>query len=98
MDFAIEENEGKYKIKLNRNGMYEVVINCEVNNNNLILSFNNYDKNINRLWIRIKAEDNEYIYGCGEQFSYFNLRGNKFPLFTTEQGLEETKKLYNSFG
>ena len=46
----------------------------------------------NRLVIRIAADDQEYVWGCGEQFSYFNLRGKNFPLWTQEQGVGRNKQ------
>jgi len=41
----------------------------------------------NRLWIRLPAQRREPTYGCGEQFSRFNLRGSRVPLWTGEQGV-----------
>ena len=29
----------------------------------------------NRIWLRLAAQPEDHIYGCGEQFSYFDLRG-----------------------
>ncbi len=40
----------------------------------------------NRLWLRLPAEEDESVYGGGEQFTYFNMRGHDFPIWTTEQG------------
>lgn len=40
----------------------------------------------NRFWINLAASQEEAIYGCGEQFSEFNLRGKKVPLWVEEQG------------
>jgi hypothetical protein len=40
-----------------------------------VLSFTQLDPAINRLWLRIPAKKDEYVWGCGEQMSYFNLRG-----------------------
>ncbi len=34
----------------------------------------------NRIWLRLAANPDDHIYGCGEQFSYFDLRGKPFPL------------------
>jgi len=41
----------------------------------------------NRFWVRLFALEDEYVYGCGEQASYFNLRGRNFPLWTSEPGV-----------
>ena len=35
---------------------------------------------INRFWLRVEAAEDEHVYGCGEQMSYFDLRGRHFPL------------------
>ena len=43
-------------------------------------------RGVDRLWLRLVAERDERVYGGGEQFSYFNLRGRSFPLWTREQG------------
>jgi len=45
-----------------------------------------------RFRLRLPAEAREHIYGCGEQFSYFDLRGHVFPLWTSEQGVGRNKK------
>jgi len=41
----------------------------------------------NRLWIRLSAAHGEPAFGCGEQFSRFNLRGSTVPIWTGEQGV-----------
>ena len=40
---------------------------------------------VNRLWLRLYAEENEHVYGGGEQFTYFDMRGKTFPLWVQEQ-------------
>lgn len=47
--------------------------------------------NCNRFWLRLAANPDEAVWGCGEQFSYFNLRGEHFPLWTREQGVGRNK-------
>jgi len=44
-----------------------------------------------RFRIAIPAAPEEHVYGCGEQFSFFDLRGRKFPLWTSEQGVGRNK-------
>ena len=39
------------------------------------------------LWLRLVAEEGEHLYGGGEQFTYFNLNGHKFQIWTREQGI-----------
>ncbi|UYP46230.1 hypothetical protein NEF87_002515 [Candidatus Lokiarchaeum ossiferum] len=44
-------------------------------------------KKYNRFWIKLAANPDEAIYGCGEQYSELNLRGKKLPLWVEEQGI-----------
>ncbi len=46
---------------------------------------------LNRLWLRLVAEPAEQVWGGGEQMSYFNLRGRRFPLWTSEPGVGRDK-------
>jgi len=55
------------------------------------ISFTCTDESYNRFWMRIFADSEEKIYGCGEQLSYFNLRGRNFPLWTSEPGVGRDK-------
>ncbi len=48
----------------------------------------------NRWRFHFYAQTEESVYGCGEQFSHFNLRGRSFPLWTSEQGVGRNKKSY----
>eukprot|EP01037_Dinobryon_pediforme_P001927 gene1927-1959_t len=50
-----------------------------------------HDPDINRFWFRLHAEPDEHVWGCGEQMSYFNLRGRRFPLWTSEPGVGRDK-------
>lgn len=49
---------------------------------------------INRLWWRVPAQHDEHVWGCGEQMSYFDLRGRHFPLWTSEPGVGRDKHTY----
>lgn len=49
---------------------------------------------LNRLWMRVQSEAKEKVYGCGEQMSYFNLKGRHFPLWTSEPGVGRDKNTY----
>lgn len=65
-----------------------------VNQDRLELLFEAADDHLNRLWFRVAADPEEKVYGCGEQMSYFNLRGRHFPLWTSEPGVGRNKKTY----
>jgi alpha-glucosidase len=45
----------------------------------------------NRIWIRVPADPGEHVWGGGEQMSYFDLRGRRFPLWTSEPGVGRDK-------
>ena len=49
------------------------------------------DKRFNRLWLRLRAEEDEHVTGGGEQFSCLDLRGKLFPIWTREQGVGRNK-------
>lgn len=49
------------------------------------------DPRLNRFWFRIHAEQREHVWGGGEQMSYFDLRGRRFPLWTSEPGVGRDK-------
>ncbi|XP_078489149.1 sulfoquinovosidase-like [Ciona intestinalis] len=51
----------------------------------------NVDGTLNRLWLKIAADEDEHVYGGGEQFSHFNMRGHRYPIWTREQGVGRNK-------
>jgi sulfoquinovosidase len=55
------------------------------------VTFRTEDSALNRIWIRIHAEQGEHIWGGGEQMSYFDMRGRRFPLWTSEPGVGRDK-------
>jgi alpha-glucosidase len=46
----------------------------------------------NRWSFELFTEPGERVWGCGEQFSHFDLRGRDFPLWTSEQGVGRNPK------
>lgn len=55
------------------------------------LEFSAKDPTINRVWLRLVAEEPEHVWGGGEQMSYFDMRGRRFPLWTSEPGVGRDK-------
>ena len=49
------------------------------------------DQTINRVWLRVVADKDEHVWGGGEQMSYFDMRGRRFPLWTSEPGVGRDK-------
>jgi alpha-glucosidase len=56
-----------------------------------IVAFSEADAATNRIWLRITAETGEHVWGGGEQMSYFDMRGHRFPLWTSEPGVGRDK-------
>lgn len=55
------------------------------------------DDSLNRLWLRVVAEQDEHVWGGGEQLSYFDMRGRRFPLWTSEPGVGRDKSTLLTF-
>ena len=49
------------------------------------------DPAVNRFWLRVCAEPDEHVWGGGEQMSYLDMRGRRFPLWTSEPGVGRDK-------
>ena len=56
-----------------------------------VIAFHAADPADNRLWLRLPAAADEHAWGCGEQMSYLDLRGRRFPLWTSEPGVGRDK-------
>ncbi len=86
----------KYKILSENSVLFDELIKVEIKVEDGVykLNFSSTDEkiNINRIWIRLPSSKDEYIYGCGEQFSEFNLKSKKVPLWVSEQGVGRNKK------
>lgn len=86
----VEEKDGMYLLDFE--GMIEAAVKTE--DSLCTLDFQKKDDTINRFWFRVAADAEEKCYGCGEQMSYFNLRGRNFPLWTSEPGVGRDKTTY----
>ena len=71
-----------------------IQVNVECKQDVCTLDFVQKDERINRFWFRVAADKDEKCYGCGEQMSYFNLRGRNFPIWTSEPGVGRDKTTY----
>ncbi len=72
----------------------EIEMVIDVNGSLATLKLTQKNPNINRFWMRTASSDGEHIYGCGEQMSYFDLKGRHFPLWTSEPGVGRDKTTY----
>ena len=60
----------------------------------LTVRFSCGEEGVNRFWLRVPADPEERCYGCGEQMSYFNLRGRNYPIWTSEPGVGRDKTTF----
>jgi alpha-glucosidase len=68
-----------------------VMLDLSGDERNVVVAFNTSDASINRIWLRVQAERGEHVWGGGEQMSYFDMRGRRFPLWTSEPGVGRDK-------
>ena len=47
---------------------------------------------LNRVFLRYASPPDEHFYGFGEQFTYLDQKGRKFPIITQEQGIGRGKE------
>ena len=87
---AVKETEKGCKLDLQG----ELTVEIRLDGDCARLFFTAKDPGFNRFWLRVKADKNEHCYGCGEQMSYFDLRGRHFPLWTSEPGVGRDKSTY----
>ena len=71
-----------------------LTVSVEMDETRVTLHFSGAPERVNRFWFRVAADPDEKVYGCGEQMSYFNLRGRHFPLWTSEPGVGRDKTTY----
>lgn len=86
----VKEGRVFYTIKF-FNKDVEMVCSLSERDGRLEIAFSALPEGYNRLELFFLAQEDEHIYGCGEQFSYFDLRGKNFPLWTGEQGVGRNK-------
>ena len=52
---------------------------------------------VNRIWLRLHGEAGERFWGGGEQFSYLDLSGRRFPFWVSEPGVGRDDESFVSF-
>lgn len=94
-DFTVERRGEGYLVKLTRGDVASATLEIALDAaGRVAMNIQAAGETRNRLWLRLAARAEDRIYGCGEQFSYFNLRGRPFPLWTSEQGVGRNKNTY----
>ena len=70
---------------------------CSGSDEHATVHLQSREPEFDRLWLRILAEESEHVWGGGEQMSYFDLRGRRFPLWTSEPGVGRDKSTEITF-
>lgn len=93
--FSLQKETDKNSIifSFDNNPVIKLIV-SETKEGRLQVEFETIEKKYNRFWLRISATEDEKIYGCGEQLTYFNLRGKNFPLWSSEPGIGRNKNSY----
>lgn len=68
-------------------GDYKLSLKMRIENNRFIVDEIEKSDKINRIYFILKSDKEERFYGCGEQFSYFDLKGRNYPIWTSEPGV-----------
>ncbi|PKL08588.1 MAG: alpha-glucosidase [Spirochaetae bacterium HGW-Spirochaetae-7] len=100
-EFSIEESPAGARILLSRGGEERLLLALSEEDGRLVVRPSLLAPIViaggplsvpNRFWFRLPAWPGESVFGGGEQFSHFNLRGRRFPLWTSEQGVGRNKR------
>lgn len=76
-------------------GQASIILQFKISESNrVVMHIEDCQQHFNRLWFRVPTEKEAPVWGCGEQMSYFNLRGRNFPLWTSEPGVGRDKSTY----
>lgn len=96
-EFSAEEFNDRFKISFtNENLNLRLDVYIREENNRLTMEFRNAGDEINRIWINLKATKNEHVYGCGETFTHFDLKGENVRVWVAEhQNLKRLEKKFH---
>lgn len=92
--FSVTKQKNGYLFCFFKEGSEDVLVELSITerDDRLHLQSHCTDTRYNRIWLRIPAEKSEQVFGGGEQFSYYDLRGRRFPIWTSEQGVGRNKR------
>jgi sulfoquinovosidase len=91
-DFAIAEVAGStVTLRAAKDGPIAAQITLTRGSDAVVLDIETHHADCNRLMIKFVATPDEYVWGGGEQMSYLNLKGRRFPMWTSEPGVGRDK-------
>jgi alpha-glucosidase len=83
--------DGRIELRASPGAPLRLTLRVTLDGPRAIIAFRPADAGDNRLWVRLPATADEHVWGCGEQMSYLDLRGRRFPLWTSEPGVGRDK-------
>jgi len=83
--------DGRIELRQHVGGQLQLALRVNAAGRHASIAFESASAGFNRLWLRLPAEPAERVWGCGEQMSYLDLRGRRFPLWTSEPGVGRDK-------
>lgn len=81
---VVEELENGFSLLFRDRQSRTYRLNVTVNDGRITVKYESKVKGINRFWISLPADQNEHIYGCGETYSEFDLKGQKVRIWVAE--------------
>ena len=83
---SVEKVEGGYRLVYGEKSANErYVFKVEEKEGRLRLSYEGENKpGVNRYWLSFKTNPKEHIYGCGETYSEFDLKGQNVRIWVAE--------------
>ncbi|MDF2504726.1 MAG: family 31 glycosyl hydrolase, alpha-glucosidase, partial [Clostridium sp.] len=96
-NFEISQKKDEIIVTFSKGKLNSLKVVFTLEGERTVVKFLENPNKLNRLWLRLVADKEEHIYGCGEQFSNFDLRGKNYPLWTSEQGIGRNKNNYTTF-
>ena len=96
--FEVDEDENQVTIVMTTDDNQPITIQLvSTPESQLEMKFAEFPTAYDRLCFRLQSNKDEFIYGGGEQFTHFNLKGYNFPIWIREQGIGRDPKSPISF-
>lgn len=83
--------DGQVELRARPGDPVRLVLRIELDGPRASIAFAAAEPLDNRLWLQLPADPEAAVWGCGEQMSYLDLRGRRFPLWTSEPGVGRDK-------
>ena len=71
----------------NHTSNYQVVLNLDNVSDGITINVSVEDERFNRVFLDFASQQDEQIFGFGEQFTHWNHKGNRVPVLVQEQGI-----------